>query len=140
MKYVKLFVTVLSLALLIAACTQSDTSPETARNDYASPTEDANANSTPEVLDDVAQGKKHYTEQCVKCHKEDGKGGPVEIEGRKLNPEDLTSAKMVKEPDEEYIEYITKGIKDEGMPAFKDILTDDEIKQVVKYIRADLQK
>ena len=47
---------------------------------------------------------------------------------------------MKKEPDEEYYEYIEEGIPDEGMPSFKDVLKENEIKEVVKYIRAELQK
>jgi len=46
---------------------------------------------------------------------------------------------MKKEPDEEYIEYMVKGIPDEGMPSFRDELTDDEMKAVVKYIREEIQ-
>ncbi len=47
---------------------------------------------------------------------------------------------MVKEPDEEYIEYMTKGIPDEGMPSFKDILNKEEMEGVVKFIRKEIQK
>ncbi len=42
--------------------------------------------------------------------------------------------------DAKYIDYIENGIPDEGMPAFKGKLTDGEIKDVVIYIRKELQK
>lgn len=140
MRTIKYFVIFAMLSLFIVACAQSESPSNSAQNEATANESPAAANATPEIQDEVALGKKHYTEQCVKCHKENGTGGRVEIEGKTLKAEDLTSAKMAKEPDEEYIEYITEGIQDEGMPSFKKILTEDEIKHVVKYIRADLQK
>ena len=59
---------------------------------------------------------------------------------RTINAKNLTSEKMKKEPDAEYIEAIEKGFPDDGMPAFKGKLTDQEIKDVVAYIRKELQK
>ena len=47
---------------------------------------------------------------------------------------------MKKESDEEYIEYMVKGIPDEGMPSFKDDLSDEEMKEVVRFIRKEIQK
>ncbi len=41
--------------------------------------------------------------------------------------------------DAKYIKYITEGVPSKGMPAFKKILSEAEIKDVVKFIRAEFQ-
>lgn len=42
--------------------------------------------------------------------------------------------------DDKYIDYIKNGVPEEGMPAFKDRLTEQQIKDIVKLIRRDFQK
>lgn len=91
------------------------------------------------TINEIASGKKVYEQNCAVCHKEDGTGGPIEIEGKKINPDDLTSEKITKFSDEKIIGYIIKGVPDEGMPAFKDRLSEGEMRDVVKYIRKDFQ-
>ena len=136
MNKLKIFVILAVTALLVFACTDSSPVANTSDN---SNTEAASA-ASPTPADDIAEGKKHYAENCARCHKEDGTGGKIEIEGQEINAEDLTTDSMIKEPDEEYLEYIAEGIPDEGMPAFKDVLNETQQKQVVKYIRKELQK
>ncbi len=79
-------------------------------------------------------------DNCAACHKEDGTGGKIEIEGKSISPDDLTSAKIKAFDDKKITSYIYKGIEDEGMPAFKDKLSEAEIREVVRYVRADIQK
>ena len=90
--------------------------------------------------DYLAASRELYKVNCAKCHKEDGTGGKVTIDGKELKAENLTADKFKNRPDEKLIEYITNGVPDEGMPAFKDKLKEDEIKQIVMYIRKGLQK
>jgi mono/diheme cytochrome c family protein len=90
--------------------------------------------------DALAQGKKLYTDNCAVCHKENGTGGKIEIEGKSINPDDLTMAKIKAFSDDKIIGYIYKGIEDEGMPSFKDTLTEAEIREVVRYVRGGIQK
>ena len=138
MRALKSFFVFLTVALLLSAC---PTTEKPGGNESVPDNSDtANAAPSPSVVDDIAEGKKHYAANCARCHKDDGTGGPVEIEGKKLKPEDLTSAEMIKEPDEEYLEYMESGIPDEGMPSFKDVISKQQMNQVVKYIRKDLQK
>jgi mono/diheme cytochrome c family protein len=92
------------------------------------------------TADELAATREIYTISCSNCHKEDGTGGKVEILGKTIDPDDLTTDKMKKMSDEKYIKYIENGIPDEGMPAFKGKLTDQQIKDVVRYIRVELQK
>ena len=46
---------------------------------------------------------------------------------------------MKKEEYSEWIEVIEHGEKDEGMPAFGDKLNDEDIKNLVKFIRREFQ-
>ena len=84
---------------------------------------------------DLTLGKEVYAQNCMICHKESGKGGRLSLGGKSLNVEDLTEAKFVKATDEKLIGYVTNGIEDEGMPAFKDKLTAAEIKAVIDHVR-----
>jgi len=137
-KLFKLLAVVCASAFLIVACAQPEKPTTTNSANANSP-----ANAEPEKSKapvEMASGKDIYVQNCAKCHKEDGTGGKVEIEGKTLKADNLTTEKMKKESDEEYYEYIEDGIVDEGMPAFKDILKESEIKEVVKYIREEIQK
>lgn len=80
-------------------------------------------------------GKELYALNCMICHKENGKGGKVTIEGKVLTVEDLTKQKFKDAKDDKLMGYITDGIEDEGMPAFKDKMTAEEIRAVVAHVR-----
>ena len=88
----------------------------------------------------MAQGRNIYMSNCAACHKEDGRGGKIEIEGKSIDPDDLTANKFKSMPDDKIYGYIHKGIPDEGMPAFKDKLSEAEIREVVRYIRSEIQQ
>ena len=77
---------------------------------------------------------KLFVDNCAACHKESGKGGKITVEGRTIKPDDLTSAKMAAKTDEQLYNYISNGIPDEGMPAFKDKLVEPEIRNLVIHI------
>jgi mono/diheme cytochrome c family protein len=93
-----------------------------------------------EIPDEVAMGAKLYSTNCAKCHREDGTGGKITVDGKELDPDNLKGKRMIAFTDEKLASKIKIGAEDDGMPAFKDKLTDDQIKQVVKFIRQDLQK
>ncbi len=83
----------------------------------------------------VIDGKDLYTVNCMTCHKDSGKGGKVTVEGKTMEPDDITTAKMKAKTDEKLYEYVSEGFPDDGMPAFKDKLKPEEIKAIVKHIR-----
>ena len=140
MRIVKFALVLLAVGLFVFACSQSETTKTTNLNS-ANNTLNAAPSALPTAAaDEMASSKKIYTEKCARCHKDDGTGGKTEIDGTKINAKNLTSDKMKKEPDSEYIEAIEKGFPDDGMPAFKGKLTEQEIKDVVAYIRKELQK
>jgi len=76
-----------------------------------------------------------YQEHCMICHKDIGKGGKSTVGGKTINAADLTSAKMAARSDDKLLTGIKEGAPDDGMPAFKEKLSDDTIKGIIKYIR-----
>jgi len=138
MKLLKCGIGFVGIALFIAACAANNTNT----NSVAVTN---NANTAARVqptanIDEVALGRKVFEQNCAICHKDDGTGGTVEIEGKKLDPDDLTSNKIKKFTDDKIIGYIMLGVPDEGMPAFKNKLSEAEIRDVVKYIRTQFHK
>lgn len=92
------------------------------------------------TVDELASGKTVYETNCMVCHKDDGTGGKLTIEGKSLNVEDLTADKIKKMSDERIITYIMNGVEDEGMPAFSGKLSEGEMRDVVKFIRTQFHK
>ena len=142
MKILKASLIFAAFALFVIACSQAPTvnTNVPANTDAASVNAPVQAETTPAAGDDLASAKKIYSENCVKCHKENGTGGVTVLEdGTRIKTPDLTTERQKKEPDSEYIEIIEKGEKEDGMPAFKGKISDDEIRNLVKYIRRDFQ-
>lgn len=71
-----------------------------------------------------------YKSKCQMCHGADGKGSPA---GQKMGVRDFHSPEVAKESDADLIK-ITKEGKNK-MPKFDGKLTDDQIKDLVKFIR-----
>lgn len=140
MKILKSFFVLSALALFIFAC--SDSKPSNTVLTSSTPVNtNTTTNAAPTAPADVlADARKIYSDKCAKCHQENGKGGKVTIEGETINPDDLTTDKMAKMSDEKYMDYIKNGVPGEGMPAFKNQLTDEQIKDVIKFIRTEFQK
>lgn len=72
-----------------------------------------------------------YKAKCAVCHGPDGKGGTSM--GKALKVRDLSSDDVQKQTDAQLTEIVANG---KGkMPAYKGKLTDDQIKDLVAYIR-----
>ncbi len=83
---------------------------------------------------DEAATKALFVDKCAKCHGESGKGDGPKAKTLKKKPADYTDkAKMGEITDAELKEEITNGKK--PMPAFKTKLTEQEIDDLVVYIR-----
>ncbi len=141
MKYLKTSLVLSVLFLFFIACNQNKPTNTNSVGNSAIVAANNSAAVQPTVgaTDELASTGKIYSENCVRCHKEDGTGGKVEIEGTTINAENFTADKMKNMTDVKYIGYIENGVPDEGMPAFKGKLTDDEIKNLVKFIRSEFQ-
>jgi len=81
-------------------------------------------------------GAAVYKSKCAGCHSPDGSGsGPA---GKAMHLRDLGSAEVQKQTDAELIAITANG---KGtMPGYKGKLTDDQIKQVVSFIRSLAKK
>ncbi len=72
-----------------------------------------------------------YKTSCAKCHGGQGEG----VEGKGIS---FLKGHALDHPEEDFIKQVTFGEEGE-MPAFKDKLSEAEIKAVVKYVRDELQ-
>ena len=136
MKFIKIGLILTAITLFIFACTVNKTTNTNTNNTIVA----APANVQPTAAtDELAASKKIYLDDCAKCHKENGAGGKVVIDGETLKASSLIAEHSKKDSDDEIADNIKNGIPDEGMPAFKNRLNDDQIKLLVKYIRRDLQ-
>jgi len=80
---------------------------------------------------ELAGGARVFKANCARCHGENGEGskkGPSFLKGHTLE-----------HPREEFVDQVKNG--EEGkMPAFSDKLNDEQIGQVVDYVRDTIQK
>jgi len=73
-----------------------------------------------------------FKAKCAVCHGADGSGNTAM--GKQMQSPDLRSEEVQKQTDAQLIDATTNG-KGKKMPAYKGKLTDDQIKQLVAYIR-----
>lgn len=137
MNIFKLAIIITAGAIFAIACGQSATTPNVT-NTIVNSTKPANIAppAPPQAVDDVAMAKDLYATNCMTCHKDSGKGGKMTVDGKSIEPNDLTTAKMAAKTDEKLTQYIVEGFPDDGMPAFKDKLTADQMKLIVKHLRS----
>lgn len=142
MKSIKLGLIFSASMLFVIACSQSATVGTNApANVTVTNATAAQAEITPAATDDLASAAKIYSEKCVGCHRENGAGGEKVFEdGTKIKAPNFASARMRKDDDNDWIEAIENGVKEDGMPAYKGKISDEEIKNLVKYIRREFQK
>jgi len=90
----------------------------------------------------AADTKENWAKHCTKCHGEDGKGQTTM--GKKLKVADYTDPKVQAKFTDEEMFKVTKEGKKEGsktlMKGYSDVLSDQEIKDLVAYIRAMAKK
>lgn len=80
---------------------------------------------------EIINGGGIYKTNCAECHGMNGEGEKQGIP--------LISGHALNHSEAEYIEQVKNG-KDKKMPAFRDKLTEAEIKEVVRFVREELQK
>lgn len=92
-------------------------------------------------------GKDNYIGNCSPCHGMTGKGdGPLaDTLGEGVVPRKLNDAKLLSTRTDEFLLKVVKsgGVSvgfSESMPDWKDTFTDEEIKQIVQYLRNNICK
>lgn len=84
-----------------------------------------------------ADSAADWTKHCARCHAADGTG-KTKI-GEKLGLKDYTTAEGQKFSDDEALDAILKGIKDDAgkarMPSYSEKLSPDEAKALVAFVR-----
>jgi mono/diheme cytochrome c family protein len=88
----------------------------------------------PAVAED-SPGASLFRSNCVICHGGDASGNTAL--GKKFKVRDLKSPDVQKATDAELFDVISKGKK--PMPGFADRLKDEQIRQIISYLR-DLAK
>ncbi len=91
------------------------------------------------VADETPTAAENWRQHCQRCHGADGSGS-TRI-GQRLGLRDYTDPEVQKEfTDEEIIKIINEGMKDargrEVKPSYADVMSEEEIKAMVAYIRA----
>ena len=92
------------------------------------------ANPIPLTDESISAGREVYMENCATCHGQQGEGdGPA---AANLNPQpaNLTEPHVAVHTDGDLHWWITNGIQP-AMPAFGEDLTEDEIWNVINYVR-----
>jgi len=98
-------------------------------------------NPIPPDAENIQAGQKNFAHYCLVCHGLDGQNSGVPFAERMSPPvPSLNSPAVQRYTDGQLKWIIDHGISPSGMPASKGILGDDEIWQIVDYIRHLPQK
>jgi|SRR4051812_9224023 mono/diheme cytochrome c family protein len=89
---------------------------------------------------DTEQGKRIYRENCVPCHGQSGKGDGEGARSLPVKPADHTDGALMGSRSDAFLhDVIAKGGSAMGlssfMPAWQGIFNDEEIKDLIAYIR-----
>ena len=90
---------------------------------------------------DIERGKQLYRENCAPCHGELGKGDGVGARSLPVRPADHTNGALMNTRTDVFLrDIIVKGGSAMGlspfMPAWQGLFKDNEIKDLVDYIRS----
>ena len=130
MKYKKIITPVFFL-ISLASISQAKKFPSPASADAIQNPLKGNATAT-------SDGKKVYTQFCVTCHGNKGKGDGIAAPGLPKRPADHTSDFVQKQTDGAIFWIITEG--NLPMPTYKKVLTETQRWQLVNYIRTLAKK
>lgn len=83
----------------------------------------------------VARGMTHYRENCLPCHGAPGLEPAEFHEGMNPSPPDIDAPALQHDTDAELFWVIKNGIRLTGMPAFGVNYKDEEIRDIVAFVR-----
>jgi len=122
---------IVAISLFALACNKPDTVTVT----HNGPTPELSP--TAATPDQFAGARATFKKSCAGCHSEDGTGGLKEVDGKKLKVPNMREGHALNHTDDDFMKQINKG--GDGMPAFKDKLTPEQITYLVRFIRHDFQ-
>jgi len=136
MKILKIGFILSAVLLFVFACNQAENANTNAPSNTVVV---ANENTEPAAApDEFAEARRIFSENCMGCHRGSGTGGEKEVEGRKIKVPSFLSKGAMNASDEKLYRYIHDG--DDDMPSFKSELNDQQIKDLVRFIRREFQK
>jgi cytochrome c553 len=95
-----------------------------------------NSNPIPATDESISEGQEHFGHHCGICHGLDGQATGVPFAEKMSPPIPRLTSKSVQEYKDGQLKWIIEnGINPSGMPAWKGILSDEEMWKVVNYIR-----
>lgn len=84
----------------------------------------------------IAAGLNHYEQNCTSCHGTSGHGdGPV-ASSLPVKPADLSAAHTALHTGGDLYWWVTHGIEKSGMPAFADVLANDDRWDIINFLGA----
>jgi len=96
----------------------------------------ADANPLPATDENVHAGQRSFTSYCMVCHGLDGQNTGVPFADKMAPPVPPLSSSAVQAYSDGQLHWIIRnGISPSGMPASKDVFRDEEVWQMVLYIR-----
>ena len=123
-----------------AAAEAAAAQPAAAQHGAATHTHAAAAalkNPAPPTPQSVATGAALFAKQCASCHGAGGRGDGAMAAKLKSTPADLTDAEWKHGPsDGEIFTLIRDGAKNAGMKAYRGVIADPQIWDLVNYIRS----
>jgi len=131
----KIFFMILVNVLILAACTTSGSSANANENATLAPVPTEYAGLTnPLGVEAATQGTEVFKTNCEMCHGPQGHGdGPA---GQALDPRPRNLAELKTKASDDFLFWrIREGRPGTSMVAWKGILTDEQIWQVISFIR-----
>ena len=137
MRFIKILFVFTLISLFVVACSET----KTANTNVASNTIAVTNTAAPPTAapDETARSQEIYNESCAQCHGGSGAGGEGLFEGKKVKVPSFQSKGAMNASDENLYHHIADGEEDE-MPAFKNTLTEAEMRGLVRFIRKEFQK
>jgi mono/diheme cytochrome c family protein len=88
------------------------------------------------TVENIQSGRRNFSDYCMVCHGLDGQNTGVPFAEKMSPPVPLLSSPAVQRYSDGQLKWvIDNGIFPSGMPASKGTLTDEEIWQIVTYLR-----
>jgi mono/diheme cytochrome c family protein len=81
-------------------------------------------------------GKRIYEQRCLDCHGPEGRGDGVKAPSLSPRPGNLVSAAISAKSDKDLLKIIANGRPHTAMPAWRDELTEEEQREVLRYLRS----